>query len=154
METRIAKTVRNMSNLVCLELREWQLGGDKPEGYFGVISWKALTPREELYTYAIVSGEPTNSISKRVAGLELDFMNIFSHSVQNRLRQEDTGGEKIPTLHQIKFKKSMVKSAIVFSIENRMQIIKMENLLRNWKWKCGLYSWGASIVVAKAESMI
>lgn len=38
---------------------------------------KALTPREELYTYAIVSGEPTNSISKRVAGLELDFMNIF-----------------------------------------------------------------------------
>lgn len=50
--------------------------------------------------------------------------------------------------------KSMIKSAIVFSIENGMQMSKMENLLRNWKWKYGLYSWGASIVVAKAESMI
>lgn len=41
---------------------------------------------------------------QRMTGLELGFMNIFSHSVQNRLRQEDTGGGKIPTLHQIKFK--------------------------------------------------
>lgn len=33
------------------------LGVDKPERYFGVISWKVLTPRGELHIYSVIKEE-------------------------------------------------------------------------------------------------
>ena len=41
------------------------LGGDKPERYLGVISWRALMSRGELYI-SVIDGEPTYSFNRRV----------------------------------------------------------------------------------------
>lgn len=59
--------------------------------------------------------------------LKLSFMNIFPHRVQNKLRQEDPQGGKIPSLNQIK-SKNQWKEPPWFDLA-----LKLKNKRSSWR---------------------
>lgn len=84
------------------KVQEVKLGAHKPERHFGVILWKVLLPRKELYTYSVVNGE---QFEQNIDMIGAKIQEVFSpNGVQNKLRQEDNRSGEIPILCQMKFK--------------------------------------------------
>lgn len=119
------------------------------------IFWSHIMKTRWLYTYSVINEEPIKNLSKSVTWLKLSFMNIFPHRVQNKLRQEDPQGGKIPSLNQIK-SKNQWKEPPWFDLA-----LKLKNKCSSWRIyketkseQCGLCPWRVSTGVAKAESVI